>query len=253
SMVIGGARRVTAASTGIVAAGARASNRIAAASCQTRVMRVVVAEDVMLMREGIVRVLRDEGVEVVAEAADQTGLMSALAAHGPDCAIVDIRMPPTHTDEGIVAARRIREFHPNVGILLLSQYVEPTYAMQLLEERPERLGYLLKDRVSDGAVLVDALRRLTEGETVIDPTIVTRLLRRHREPDPLDELSEREREVLGLVAEGCSNAAIAKRLFVTERTVEWHVKHIFRKLRIDETPDTNRRVLAVLAFLRSPT
>jgi DNA-binding NarL/FixJ family response regulator len=216
-------------------------------------VRVVVAEDVMLMREGIVRVLRDEGVEVVAEAGDQTDLMSALAAHEPDCAIVDIRMPPTHTDEGIVAARRIREFHPRVGVLLLSQYVEPSYAMQLLEQHPERLGYLLKDRVSDGAVLVDALQRLTEGETVIDPTIVARLFRRHREADPLDELSEREREVLGLVAEGCSNAAIAKRLFVTERTVEWHVKHIFRKLRIDETPETNRRVLAVLAFLRSPT
>jgi serine/threonine-protein kinase len=207
----------------------------------------------MLMREGIVRVLRDEGVEVVAEAADQTGLMSALAAHEPDCAIVDIRMPPTHTDEGIVAARRIREFHPNVGILLLSQYVEPTYAMQLLEEHPERLGYLLKDRVSDGAVLVDALRRLTEGETVIDPTIVTRLLRRHREADPLDELSEREREVLGLVAEGCSNAAIAKRLFVTERTVEWHAKHIFRKLRIDETACPRRAGVSAIARVRLAT
>jgi DNA-binding NarL/FixJ family response regulator len=174
------------------------------ASCQTRSVRVVVAEDVMLMREGIVRVLRDEGVEVVAEGADQTGLMSALAAHEPDCAIVDIRMPPTHTDEGIVAAHRIREFHPNVGILLLSQYVEPTYAMQLLEQhgtarlRPQRQGQR-RSRPRR------ALRRLTEGETVIDPTIVTRLLRRHRKADPLEELSEREREVLGLVAEGCSN------------------------------------------------
>jgi serine/threonine-protein kinase len=253
SIIIGAAPCVTVAATGIVALRPRASNRPEARACQTRGVRVVVAEDVMLMREGIIRVLRDEGVEVVAEAGDQSDLMSALAAHEPDCAIVDIRMPPTHTDEGIVAARRIREFHPNVGILLLSQYVEPTYAMQLLEQHPERLGYLLKDRVSDGAVLVDALRRLTEGETVIDPTIVARLFRRHREADPLDELSQREREVLGLVAEGCSNAAIAKRLFVTERTVEWHVKHIFRKLRIDETPETNRRVLAVLTFLRSPT
>jgi DNA-binding NarL/FixJ family response regulator len=215
-------------------------------------VRVVVAEDVMLMREGIVRVLRDEGVEVVAEAADQTGLMSAVAAHEPDCAIVDIRMPPTHTDEGIVAARRIRASHPTMGVLLLSQYVEPAYAMQLLEDHPERLGYLLKERVSDGAVLVDALRRLTEGETVVDPTIVSRLLGRHREADPLEELSGREREVLALVAEGCSNAAIAKQLFVTERTVEWHVQQIFRKLEIDEARDTNRRVLAVLAFLRSP-
>jgi serine/threonine-protein kinase len=216
-------------------------------------VRVVVAEDVMLMREGIVRVLRDEGVEVVAQAGDQTGLMSALAAHEPDCALIDIRMPPTQTDEGIVAARRIREFHPTMGVLLLSQYVEPIYAMQLLEEHPERVGYLLKDRVADGAVLVDALHRLVDGETVIDPTIVSRLLQRHRETDPLDELSEREREVLALVAEGCSNAAIAKRLFVTERTVEWHVKQIFRELGIVETPETNRRVLAVLAFLRSPT
>ena len=207
----------------------------------------------MLMREGIVRVLRDEGVDVVAEVGDQTDLMSALAAHEPDCAVVDIRMPPTHTDEGIVAARRIREFHPTIGVLLLSQYVEPLYAMQLLEQHPERLGYLLKDRVADGAVLVDALHRLADGETVIDPTIVSRLLQRHRETDPLDELSVREREVLSLVAEGCSNAAIATRLFVTERTVEWHVQQIFRKLRIHEAPNTNRRVLAVLLFLLAAT
>jgi DNA-binding NarL/FixJ family response regulator len=214
-------------------------------------VRVVVAEDVMLMREGIVRVLRDEGVEVVAEAGDQTGLMSALAAHEPDCAIVDIRMPPTHTDEGIVAARRIREFHPDVGILLLSQYVEPTYAMQLLEQHPERLGYLLKDRVSDGAVLVDAIRRLTEGDTVIDPTIVTRLFRRHREADPLDRLSEREREVLALVAEGRSNRAIADRLVVSEHTIEAHVKQILLKLGLQVDPHSHRRVLAVLAYLRA--
>ena len=214
-------------------------------------MRVVVAEDVMLMREGIVRVLRDEGVDVVAEAGNETDLMSALAEHDPDCAVVDIRMPPTQTDEGIVAARRIRELHPNIGVLILSQYVEPAYALQLLEDHPERVGYLLKERVSDGVILVDALRRLTEGETVIDPTIVSRLLGRYREADPLDELSAREREVLSLIAEGCSNAAIAKRLFVTERTVEWHVKQIFQELRIAEAPDTNRRVLAVLAFLRS--
>jgi DNA-binding NarL/FixJ family response regulator len=216
-------------------------------------MRVVVAEDVMLMREGIVRLLRDEGVDVVAEVGNQTDLMSALAAHKPDCAIVDIRMPPTHTDEGIVAAHRIRELHPDIGVLLLSQYVEPAYALRLLETHPERVGYLLKERVSDAAVLVDALRRLTEGETVIDPTIVSRLLGRHREADPLEGLSARQREVLALIAEGCSNAAISKRLFVTERTVEWHVKQIFNELRIAEAPDTNRRVLAVIAFLRSPT
>ena len=216
-------------------------------------MRVVVAEDVMLMREGIVRVLRDEGVEVVAESADIPGLMSALAKHEPDCAIVDIRMPPSHTDEGVVAARRIRSLHPDVGVLVLSQYVEPGYAMELLQEHPERLGYLLKDRVSDPAILVDALQRLSDGETVIDPTIVSILLKRHRDEDPLDKLSEREREVLGHVAEGWSNRAIAQRLFIAERTVEFHVKQVFRKLRIDEEPTTNRRVLAVLAFLRSPS
>jgi DNA-binding NarL/FixJ family response regulator len=214
-------------------------------------MRVVVAEDVMLTREGIVRVLTDAGVEVVGETGDVDGLMRAVATAKPDCALVDIRMPPTHTDEGVVAAQRIRELHPDVAVLVLSQYVEPGYAMRLLEEHPERCGYLLKERVSDPVILVDALGRLTEGETVIDPTIVSRLLSRRREADPLDELSEREREVLGLVAEGLSNAAIAARLFITERTVEAHVKQIFQKLRIDQAPEANRRVLAVLAFLRS--
>jgi serine/threonine-protein kinase len=214
-------------------------------------MRVVVAEDVMLTREGIVRVLADAGVEVVGETGDVDGLMRAVATQKPDCVLVDIRMPPTHTDEGIVAAQRIRELHPRVGVLVLSQYVEPGYAMRLLEEHPERCGYLLKERVSDPVILVDALTRLAEGETVIDPTIVSRLLSRRREADPLDELSEREREVLGLVAGGLSNSAIAGRLFITERTVEAHVKQVFTKLRIDQAPDTNRRVLAVIAYLRS--
>ena len=214
-------------------------------------MRVVVAEDVMLTREGIVRVLADAGVEVVGETGDVDGLMRAVATQKPDCALVDIRMPPTHTDEGIVAAQRIRELHPGVGVLVLSQYVEPGYAMRLLEEHPERCGYLLKERVSDPVILVDALTRLAEGETVIDPTIVSRLLSRRREVDPLDDLSDREREVLGLVAEGLSNIAIAERLFITERTVEAHVKQVFTKLRINQAPDTNRRVLAVIAYLRS--
>ena len=221
--------------------------------CHTRLVRVVVAEDVMLMREGIVRVLRDADIEVVAEAGELDGLMRAVATQKPDCAIVDVRMPPTHTDEGIVAAQRIREQFPAVGVLVLSQYVEPGYAMQLLEEHPERCGYLLKERVGDPAILVDTLKRLTEGETVIDPTIVSRLLARHRESDPLDELSGREREVLGLVAEGLSNITIATRLSITERTVEAHVKQIFGKLGIDQDPETNRRVLAVLAYLRSTT
>ena len=214
-------------------------------------MRVVIADDVMLTREGIARVLTAAGAEVVGEAEDVDGLMRAVAAEKPDCAIVDIRMPPTNTDEGIVAAQRIRELHPGVGVLVLSQYVEPGFAMRLLEETPERSGYLLKDRVSDPAILVDALRRLTEGETVVDPTIVSRLLARRRIADPLDDLSEREREVLALVAEGLSNAEIGRRLFITERTVEAHVKQIFLKLRIGQAPETNRRVLAVLAFLRS--
>jgi serine/threonine-protein kinase len=214
-------------------------------------VRVVVAEDVMLTREGIVRVLRDAGVDVVAEAGEVDGLMRAVATQKPDCAVVDIRMPPTHGDEGIVAALRIRDLYPDVGVLVLSQYVEPRYAMRLLEEHPEGSGYLLKDRVGDPAILVDALARLAEGETVIDPTIVSRLLRRHREPDPVEELTEREREVLGLVAEGLSNITIAGRLSITERTVEAHVKQIFLKLRIAPAPETNRRVLAVLTYLRS--
>jgi DNA-binding NarL/FixJ family response regulator len=214
-------------------------------------VRVVVAEDVMLTREGIVRVLADAGIDVVGAAGDVDGLMRAVATQTPDCAIVDIRMPPSNTDEGIVAAQRIRELHPGVAVLVLSQYVEPGFAMRLLEENPERSGYLLKDRVSDPAALVDALRRLTEGETVVDPTIVSRLLARRREADPVEELSDREREVLALVAEGLSNVEIGRRLFITERTVEAHVKQIFVKLGIGQAPETNRRVLAVLAFLRS--
>jgi DNA-binding NarL/FixJ family response regulator len=214
-------------------------------------MRVVIADDVMLTREGIARVLAAARVEVVAEAGDVDGLMRAVATQKPDCAIVDIRMPPTNTDEGIVAAQRIRELHPGVGVLVLSQYVEPGFAMRLLEENPERSGYLLKERISDPTTLVDALRRLVEGETVVDPSIVSRLLARRREADPVDELSDREREVLALVAEGLSNVEIGRRLFITERTVEAHVKQIFLKLGIGQAPQTNRRVLAVLAFLRS--
>ena len=145
-------------------------------------------------------------------------------------------MPPTHTDEGLVAAQRIRAEHPDVGVLVLSQYVEPRYAMRLLEEHPERVGYLLKERVFDVAILVDALRRIADGETVVDPTIVARLVGRRRREDPLVELTEREREVLGLVAEGLSNRAIAARLFITERTVEAHVKQIFTKLRLGASP-----------------
>jgi DNA-binding NarL/FixJ family response regulator len=215
-------------------------------------VRVVVADDSMLTREGIVRLLRDAGIEVVAEAEDADALLRHVDSDRPDVAIVDIRMPPTHTDEGLVAVRAIRADHPEVGALLLSQYVEPSYAMRLLEDQPERVGYLLKDRVQDIAVVVDALRRIVDGETVIDPTIVTRLLGRRRREDPVERLTGREREVLGLIAEGMSNKAIAARLFVTERTVEAHVTQIFQKLGLPESPDQHRRVLAVLAFLRAP-
>ena len=214
-------------------------------------MRVVVAEDTMLTREGIVRVLDEAGVEVVGQAGDAEVLMRQVAYRKPDVAIVDIRMPPTQTDEGLVAAQRIRAEHPGVAVLVLSQYVEPSYALRLLEEHPEKIGYLLKERVFDAAVLVDALRRVDEGETVVDPTIVSRLLGRARRNDPLAELTPREREVLALVAEGLSNRAIAARLFVTERTVEAHTKQVFLKLRLGDDPSTHRRILAVLAFLRS--
>jgi DNA-binding NarL/FixJ family response regulator len=215
-------------------------------------MRVAVAEDVMLTREGIVRLLRDANLEVVGEAEDLDGLMRMVELERPEAVVVDIRMPPTHTDEGLVAAQRIRTQHPDVGVLLLSQYVEPSYAMRLIQDHPERVGYLLKERVFDAAILVDALRRINEGECVIDPTIVSRLVGRRRREDPLSGLTDREREVLALVAEGLSNLAIANRLFVTERTVEAHTKQIFGKLGLEADPGSNRRVLAVLAFLRSP-
>jgi DNA-binding NarL/FixJ family response regulator len=214
-------------------------------------MRVVVADDVMLTREGIVRLLGDAGIDVVAEAEDAEGLLRHVRLKRPDAAIVDIRMPPTHTDEGLAATQRIRTEYPEVGVLVLSQYVEPSYAMRLLEEHPERVGYLLKQRVFDAAILVDALRRIAEGESVIDPTIVSRLLGRRRREDRLTELTEREREVLALVAEGLSNRAIAGRLFVTQRTVESHVKQIFLKLNLEVNPESHRRVLAVLAYLRA--
>jgi DNA-binding NarL/FixJ family response regulator len=216
-------------------------------------MRVVVADDVMLTREGIVRLLEDAGVEVVAQAEDAESLIRRVRATEPDAAIVDIRMPPTHTDEGLVAASMIRTELPDVAVLILSQYIEPSYAMRLLEEHPERVGYLLKERVFDVALLLDALRRLDEGETVIDPTIVSRLVGRRRRADPLEDLTPREREALELVAEGLSNKAIAARLVVTERTVEAHVKQIFMKLNLDTSPDSHRRVLAVLAYLRAAT
>jgi DNA-binding NarL/FixJ family response regulator len=214
-------------------------------------VRVVIADDSMLVREGLARLLAEAGFEVVGTAETGTELLRQVGAGAPDVAIVDIKMPPTHTDEGIVAARQIRRDHPSVGVLLLSQYLESRYAMRLLNEVPERAGYLLKDRVSDIAVLADALKRIAEGECVIDPTIVSRLVRRARTQDPVDLLSEREREVLGLIAEGRTNHAISERLFLSSKTVEAHVRQIFQKLGLEPSPDDHRRVLAVLAFLRA--
>jgi DNA-binding NarL/FixJ family response regulator len=214
-------------------------------------MRVVVADDALLTRRGIVDLLRSAKVDVVGETDSADGLLRLVEAERPDVAVVDIRMPPTHTDEGLVAARRLTEEHPGIGVLILSQYVEAGYAMQLLQSHPQGSGYLLKDRVVDIAAVVDALRRIVDGETVVDPTIVARLLTRRRPDDPLSRLTAREHEVLELVAEGLSNLAIAERLFVTERTVEAHVTQIFRKLDLPDSADSHRRVLAVLALLRS--
>jgi DNA-binding NarL/FixJ family response regulator len=214
-------------------------------------MRVIVAEDQVLTREGIVRLLMDAGVEVAVGVGDGDAVLTAVATHRPDAVLVDIRMPPTFTDEGLVAAGRIRAAFPTTGVVVLSQYVEPAWALQLIEHHPEGVGYLLKERVVDAASLVDALRRVCDGETVVDPTIVARLLGRKRRNDPLAALTDREREVLGLVAEGLSNRAIAARLVVTDRTVETHMTAIFGKLGLEESPDSHRRVLAVLTLLRA--
>jgi serine/threonine-protein kinase len=205
----------------------------------------------MLVREGLARLLTEAGVEVVGTAETGPELLRQVAASAPDVAIVDIKMPPMHTDEGIVAARQIRRDHPSVGVLVLSQYLESGYAMRLLDEVPERAGYLLKDRVSDIAVVTDALKRIAEGECVIDPTIVSRLVRRPRNRDPLNLLTDREGEVLELIAEGRTNQAIAQRLFLSGKTVEAHVRQIFQKLGLEPSPQDHRRVLAVLAFLRA--
>jgi len=212
-------------------------------------MRVVIADDAALIREGIARLLTDAGFEVVGKADNADGLLELVERRRPDVAIVDIKMPPTETDEGLVAAARIRESHADTGVLVLSQYLESSYAVRLLEQRTRGTGYLLKERVADVVVLTDAIRRIAAGECVLDPAIVTRLLQARG--GPLEELSDREREVLSLMAEGHSNTAISRRLFVTPKTIEAHVRHIFQKLRIEETPEYHRRVLAVLPDLRA--
>ncbi len=213
-------------------------------------MRVVLAEDSVLLREGVARLLEEAGFEVVAQSGNAEDLLRHVAMHKPDVAVVDIRMPPTHTDEGLVAAREIRERHPDVGVLLLSQYVEPGYAMALLETSAEGVGYLLKDRVADLEQFGTAVRRVADGGSALDPAVVSELVGRKRADDPLDQLTAREREVLGLMAEGRSNQAIAERLFVTLRAVEKHVTSIFTKLGLPASTDDHRRVLAVLAYLR---
>jgi len=213
-------------------------------------MRVVIADDEALFRDGLARLLEDAGVDVPARVGSAEELLRRVAAIRPDVAIVDIRMPPTHTDEGLLAAQQILDAQPHVGVLVLSHYLDSHWAMRLLEHHPERCGYLLKDRVSDVAVLVDALARIDEGETVVDPTIVARLVRRPRDESPLHELSPRELEVLALIAEGHSNEGICKKLYLSPKTVETHVRHILLKLGIGEAADYHRRVLAVLAYLR---
>jgi DNA-binding NarL/FixJ family response regulator len=214
-------------------------------------VRVVIADDEALFRDGLARLLADSDVDAVGTVGTAEELLRKVELTRPDAAITDIRMPPTHTDEGLLAAQQLRRTHSGVAVLVLSHYLESHWAMRLLEEHPERSGYLLKDRVSDVAVLVDALRRVVEGECVVDPTIVSRLVHRPRERGPLDELSERELEVLALVAEGRSNDGIARALFLSPRTVETHVRHIMLKLGIGEAADDHRRVLAVLAYLRA--
>src|SRR6266540_3636833 len=216
-----------------------------------RGMRVVLSDDSVLLREGIARLLEDAGFEVVAQSGTADDLLRHVGMHKPDVALVDIRMPPTQTDEGLRAAQEIRERWPDTGVLVLSQYVEPAYAMELLGENAEGVGYLLKDRVSDVDEFAAAVRRVGEGGSALDPAVVSQLVGRRRRDDPLDELTPREREVLGLMAEGRSNQAVAERLVITLRAVEKHVTSIFSKLRLPATAEDHRRVLAVLTYLRS--
>jgi DNA-binding NarL/FixJ family response regulator len=214
-------------------------------------MRVVVAEDSALFREGLVRVLADAGLDVVGEARNAHELRSVVEREQPDLAIVDVRMPPTQTDEGTRTAKELKTRQPELGILVLSQVVETKYALDLFGEWPEGFGYLLKDRVLAVDDFLEAVRRVAAGGTAIDPEVVGQLMGRRRARDPLEELSPREREVLGLMAEGLSNHGVCARLFLSPKTVESHINSIFTKLRLAPAPDDHRRVLAVLAFLRS--
>jgi DNA-binding NarL/FixJ family response regulator len=215
-------------------------------------LRAVVAEDCVLLRAGIVRLLEEAGVEVVGQAGDGDELVRKVRAHRPDVAIVDIRMPPGQLDEGLRAARVIRAQHPGVGVLLLSQHVDQCYATELLEHGAEGVGYLLKERVAEVDSFLDAVRRVAGGGAVLDPEVIAHMLgRRRREPGPLERLSERDRDVLAQMAEGASNHAIARRMFLSERAIERHVSAIFDALGLARCRTTHRRVLAVLAHLRA--
>ena len=212
-------------------------------------MRLMLADDSVLFREGLASVLSAAGFEVLAQVGDADELMSRVKADPPEVAVLDVRMPPTHTTEGLVAAATIRRDHPQTGVLVLSQYVETHYALSLIEETPRGAGYLLKDRVDDLDELVDAIRRIASGGLVIDPSVVAQLVGRRRIRDPLESLSERERAVLTCMAQGRSNSAIGSVLFLSEKTVEAHIRNIFTRLDLPVTGEDNRRVLAVLRYL----
>jgi DNA-binding NarL/FixJ family response regulator len=215
-------------------------------------VRVVIGEDSLLLREGLARLLEETGHDVVAQAGDAEELLRKVGAHKPDLAIVDVRMPPSFTDEGIRGALTIRERWPQIAVLVLSEHVESTYALELFADGTDGLGYLLKQRVSDLDEFADAVSRVAAGGSALDPEVVSHLLGRHRRGDPLDRLTPREREVLGLMAEGRSNHAIAEQLVITERAVEKHVTSIFSKLDLPPTAEAHRRVLAVLKYLEAP-
>ncbi|WP_433724199.1 response regulator [Actinoplanes sp. CA-051413] len=214
-------------------------------------MRVVIADDAVLLREGLIRLVEENGHTVVAAVGDGPSLVEAIVEHRPEVSIVDVRMPPSHTDEGLRAAVEARKKVPGSPVLVLSQYVEVEYADDLLADRTGAIGYLLKDRVSEVAEFLDALRRVAGGGTVLDPEVVGQLLVRRRRDDPLRNLTPREREVLGLMAEGRSNTAIARKMVVTEGAVEKHVRNIFTKLDLPPDEEQHRRVLAVLTYLQS--
>jgi len=214
-------------------------------------MRALIAEDSLLLREGLVRLLEEEGIDVVGQVGDADSLVKRVRADPPDVCIVDVRMPPNNEADGLIAAIELRSRFPHMGILILSQYVEPHYALELLEGGPDGVGYLLKERISDRDQFMDGLRAVASGGTAIDPAVVAQLFGRPRRDDPIQHLTERERDVLAAMAEGKTNSAVAETLFMSEKTVESHVSNIFSKLDLRADHDTNRRVLAVLRWLRS--